>query len=108
MRSVGGGTTKKGRLDLLVGTVHRMVQGCYTSMDLMVPVEFVISTRTCSIGLVRMALHRVSKATENEANARAKSLSENLVGLYWVLSGLWGYCLKPTEGDGRACDTGQK
>ena len=77
MPSVGGDTTKKGRLGLLVGTVHRMVQGCYTPMDLMVSVlgmsvEFVISTRSCSVSLVRMALHRVSKAAENETNARVK------------------------------------
>ena len=49
MPSVGGGTTKRDRLSLLVGAVYRMVQGCYTSRDLMLSVvemsvEFVISS----------------------------------------------------------------
>jgi len=35
-----------------------------------------------------MALHRVSKATENDTNVRVKLLSETLMGLYWMLSGL--------------------
>ena len=93
MPSVGGDTTKKGRLGLLVGTVHRMVQGCYTPMDLMLSVvemsvEFVLSTCSNSLSLVRMALYRVSNATENDANARVKMLSGALLGLYWMLSGL--------------------
>ena len=62
MPSVCGGTTRNGRLVLLVGTVHRMVQGCYTPMDLRVSVletgvEFVISIRSYSASSVRMALH---------------------------------------------------
>ena len=71
-------------------------------------VEFVISARSCSFSLVRMALHRVSKATENEANARVKLLSETRMGLYWMLSGLWSYHLKPTGGGGWAWGTGWK
>ena len=113
MLSASGDTTKNGRLGLLVGTVHRMVLGCHPPMGLMVPVlemsvEFVISTRPCCISLVGMALHRASKATESEANARGKSLSRALVVLYCMLSGLWGYYLKPTGGDGRAQGTGRK
>ena len=93
MPSVGGGTSKRERLSLLVGAVYRMVQGCYTPMDLMLlvvemSVEFVISTRANSLSLVRMALFRVSKATENDTNARVKLRSETLMGLYWMLSGL--------------------
>ena len=38
MPSVGGGTTKRDRLRLLVGAVHRMVQGCYTPRDMMLSV----------------------------------------------------------------------
>ena len=75
MSSAGGGTTKKDRLSLLVGAVYRMVQGCYTLMDLVLSVvemsvEFVISTRSSSVSLdqVRMAIFRVSKATENDTN----------------------------------------
>ena len=89
MPRVGGGTAKKHRLGLLVGTAHRMVQGCYTPMDLRVlvlevDVEFVISTRSYSIRLVKMALHRVSRATENETNVRIKLLSGTLMGLSWM------------------------
>ena len=51
-------------------------------------VEFVISTRANALSLVRMALFRVSKATENDTKARVKILSETLMGLYWMLSGL--------------------
>ena len=84
------------RLSLLVGAVYRMVQGCYTPRDLMLSVvemsvEFVISTRSNSLSLVRnlrMALFRVSKATENETKSRVKLISETLMGLYWMLSGL--------------------
>ena len=70
-----------------------MVQGCYTPRDLMLSVvemslEFVISTCSSSVSLVRLALFRVSKATENDTNARVKLLSETLMGLYWMLSGL--------------------
>ena len=93
MPSVGGGTTKRDRLSLLVGAVYRMVQGCFTPRDLMLSVvemsvEFVISTCSNSLSLVRMALHRVSKATEKDTNVRVKLLSETLMGLYWMLSGL--------------------
>ena len=35
-----------------------------------------------------MALYRVSKATEKDMNVRVKILSETLMGLYWMLSGL--------------------
>ena len=115
MAGVGGGTTKRGRLSLLVGAVCRMVQGCHTPRDLMLSVvemsvEFVISTSTCanSLSLVRMALFTVSKATEGDAKARVKIPSETLMGLYWMLRGLWGCNLKPTGGDGRAWDTGRK
>ena len=71
MTGVCGGTTKRDRRSLLVGAVYRMVQGCYPPRDLMLSVvemsvEFVISTRSNSLSLVRMALFRVSKATENE------------------------------------------
>ena len=51
-------------------------------------VEFEISTHYNSLSLVRMALFRVNKATENEPKARVKLLSETLMGLYWMLSGL--------------------
>ena len=47
-----------------------------------------------------MALFRVSKATENETESRVKLISETLMGLYWMLSGLWSCNLKPTRGDG--------
>ena len=85
MPGVGGGTTKRDRLSLLVGDVYRMVQGCYTPRGLILSmaemsVGFVISTRPNSLSLVRMALFRVSKATENETKARVKLLSETLVG----------------------------
>ena len=40
------------------------------------------------MSLVRMALHRVSKATEKDTNVRVKLLSETLMVLYWMLSGL--------------------
>ena len=93
MPGVGGGTTKRDRLSLLIGAVHRMVQGCYTPRDLMLSVvdmsvEFVISARANSLSLVRMALFRVSKATEDDTKARVKIRSETLMGLYWMLSGL--------------------
>ena len=52
-----------------------------------------------------MALFWVSKATENETKARAKLLSEALMGLYWMMSGLWSWDLKPAGGDGRAWNT---
>ena len=51
-------------------------------------VEFVLSTCSNSLSLVRMALFRVSKTTENDAKVRVKMLSETLMGLYWMLSGL--------------------
>ena len=62
-------------------------------MDLMVSVlemavKFVISACSSSVSLVRMDLHRASKATEKETNARVTLLSEALMGLYWMLSGL--------------------
>ena len=100
MPSVGGGTTKRDRLSLPVGAVYRMVQGCYTPRDLMLSVvemsmEFVISTHSNSLSLVRMALFRVSNATENETKARVKLLSETLMGIYWMLSGLWRCNPKP-------------
>ena len=55
-----------------------------------------------------MALFRVSKATEKDTKVRVKLLSETLMGLYWMLSGLWSCYLKPTGGDGCACGTGWK
>ena len=86
---------KRDRSSLLVGAVYRMVQGCFTPRDLIImlsvvemSVEFVLSTCSNSLSLVRMALYRVSKATENDTNARVKLLSETLMGLYWILSGL--------------------
>ena len=95
MTGVSGGTTKRDRLSLLIGAFYRMVQGCFTLRDLMLSVvemsvEFVLSTCSSSLSLVRMALFRVSKATENDTKARAKLLSETLqlMGLYWMLSGL--------------------
>ena len=93
MPGVGGGTAKRDRLSLLVGDVYRMVQGCYTPRDLMLSVvemsvEFVISTRADSLSLVWRALFRVSKVTANDKKARVKILSETLMGLYWMLSGL--------------------
>ena len=78
MPGVGGGTTKRDRrrlsLAVLVGAVYRILQGCYTPRDLMLsvvemPVEFAISTRSHAASLVRMALFRVSKATENDMTA---------------------------------------
>ena len=52
--------------------------------------------------LVRMALFRVSEATENDTKARVKLLAEALTGLYGIMSGLWSWNLKPiaTGGDG--------
>ena len=44
MLSAGGGTTIKDRLSLMVGTVYRMVQGCYT------PMELVLSVVEMSVG----------------------------------------------------------
>ena len=113
MPSAGGGTTKKGRLSLMVGAVYRTVQGCYTPMDLVLSVvemsvEFVMGPRSSSIGVAGMALFRVSKATEDDANVGLELLSEALMGLCWMISGLQGYCLAPTGGDGRAWDTGRK
>ena len=103
--AIGGGTTKRDRLSLLVGAFCRMVQGCYTPRDLMLsvvemPVEFMLSACPNSLSLVRMALFRVSKATEDDTKARVKLLSETLMGLYWMLSGLCSWNLKPTGGDG--------
>ena len=68
MPGVGEGTTKRNRMSLLVGAVYRMVQGCFTSRDLMLSVvemsvDFVGSTCSDSLSLVRMALFRVSKST---------------------------------------------
>ena len=93
MPGVGGGTAKRDRLSLLVGAVYRMVQGCSSPRDLMLSVvemsvECVVSTCSNSLSLVRMALFRVSNAPENETNARVKLLSETLMGLYWMLSGM--------------------
>ena len=51
-------------------------------------VEVLISTHSSSVSLVRMALFRMSKATENDTNARAKLLAETLMGVYRMLSGL--------------------
>ena len=65
-----------------------------------ISLEFVISTRSTSVSLVRMALCRVSNATGNDTNARVKLRSETLMGLYWMLSGLWSYYLTPTGGGG--------
>ena len=64
MPGVGGGTTKRVRLSLLVGAVYRMVHGCFTPRGPMLlvvemSVEFVVSTRSNSLSLVRMALFRV-------------------------------------------------
>ena len=52
-----------------------MVQGCYTPVDQMLSVvemavEFVVSTCSSAFSLVKMALFRVSNATENDTNAR--------------------------------------
>ena len=100
MLSAGGGTTtgKTDGLSLMVGTVYRMMQGCYTPTDLVLSVvemcvELGLSTHSSSVSLVRMALHRVivmimSKATENKMNARIKSFAGTLMVLYWVLGGL--------------------
>ena len=86
MPSAGAGTTKKDQLNLLVGAVYRMVQGCYTPMELVLSVvkeavDFVVSTRSSSVSLVRVALFKVSKATENDTSASAQLLSETLMGL---------------------------
>ena len=93
MPSAGGGTTKKDRLSLMVGTVYMIVQGCHTPMVLVLSVvamavEFVMRTRSSSVRLVRMTLNRVSKATENDTNAIIKLFSGILMVLYWMLSGL--------------------
>ena len=55
-------------------------------MDLVVSVaemsvEFVRSTASGSVSLFRMALHRMSKATENETNERIKLFSGTLMVL---------------------------
>ena len=76
-----------------------------TPRDLMllvveISMEFVISTCANSLSLVRMALFRVSKATENDTKARVTLLSETLIGLYWMLSGLWSCNLKPAGRSG--------
>ena len=68
-------------------------EGCYTPRDLMLSVvemsvEFVLSTCSNSLSLVRMALYGVSNATEKDRNVRVKIVSETLMGLYWMLSGL--------------------
>ena len=57
MPGVGGGTTKRDRLSLLVGAVCRMVQGCFTPRGLMLSVvemsvEFVISTKSLVLTLL--------------------------------------------------------
>ena len=95
-----------------------MLSQCYTPMDLVLSVvemsvDFVLSTRSRSVSLVGMALHRVSKATENETNSTIKLSSGALVALYsdyWMLqlSGLWGYYLKPAWGDACAWGAGWK
>ena len=51
-------------------------------------VEFALGARSTSLSLVRMALFRVSKATENKTIAIGKLLSETPMGLYWMMSGL--------------------
>ena len=89
----GGGTAKRDRPSLLVGAVYKMVQGCHTPRDLMLSVvemsvESVISTRSNSVSLARMALCRVSKATANDTKAKVTLLFETLMGLYWMQSGL--------------------
>ena len=112
---VGGGTTKRDRPGLLVGAVYRMVQGCFTPRDLMLSVvemsvEFVLSTcsDSPSLAMVRMALFRASKATENDTKARAEPPPETMMGLYRMASGLWSWDLEPIGGDGRAWGTGRK
>ena len=75
---------------------------------LVMPIEFVISARSNSASLVRMALFRVRKATENDTNVGVKSLSETLMGLHWILSGMRGCYLETTGGDGRARGAGWK
>ena len=80
-------------MSLLVGAVYRRVHGCYTPRALMLSVvetsvEFVISTHSTSLSWVRMVLFKVSKSSANETKARAKLLSETLMGLYWMLSGM--------------------
>ena len=47
-----------------------------------------IGTRSSSVSLVRMALRRLSKAIENETNARTELFSGNLMVIYWMLSGM--------------------
>ena len=81
MPGVGGGTTKKGRLSLLVGAVYRMAQdgtGMLHSDGLNgagdvdgcgVRVEYPILLYKLGY---RIALRRVSNATENEADVRTK------------------------------------
>ena len=57
-----------------------------------------ISTRANSLSLVRMALFKVSRATENDTNARVKLLSETLMGHYWMAvdaESLWAVKLQP-------------
>ena len=73
-----------------------------------VSVEFVLSARSSAVSLVRMALHRVSKATENEANVRIQLFFGTLMDLYLMPSGLRSYHRKPTGGDGWAWGTGRK
>ena len=65
-------------------------------------VEFVVSTCSNYLSLVRTALFRVhvSKATEKDTKVRVELLSGTLMGLYWIMSGLWSWNLKPTGGDG--------
>ena len=76
-----------------------MVQGCYAPGDLVLSVvemsvEFVISTRPNSASLVRMALFRVSKATEDDANASFQLLFEALLYAEWAVElepqAFWG------------------
>ena len=106
MPGVGGGTTKRDRLSLLVGAVYRMVQGCFTPRGLMLSVVemsvgCVLSTCSSSLSFVRIA-----KATENDTKAGVKLLPETPMGLYWAFAGCWG--LGPTGGDGCARGTGWK
>ena len=59
-------------------------------MDNLMSVEFVLSTRSYSASLVRMAPHRVSNAIENETNVRLTLFARTLVMmvLYRMLSRL--------------------
>ena len=75
MPGVGGGTTKRDRLSLLVGAVYRMVQGCHTPRDLILSVvemsaEFVISTHSNSLSLVRAKQLRTKRKRELSCSLR--------------------------------------